>query len=202
MTTKAMSTDTRVLAKQSQTAMQRLDNLEATAQNIIDGANRSLQALANRVEGLENRGRAQNELIRAAVDILGRDTIDARVLVNRDADAVAQAEREKQELELLKTQGIAKAAETVAVNGLVAGVEKKPDGTAKVPGYTQAFLDNLPQELKDLLVGKKVGDVVTLPGDAGTFELQQIYDIVPPVAPTAAPAAPAAEAAPQAQAEA
>lgn len=193
MTTQAQSTDTRVLAKQQRTAFERLEQMERVAQDIIDGTNRVLQTFGQRIEALENRGRAQAELTRAAVDLLGREAIDARVLVNRDADAVAQGEREKAELELLKTQGIAVVATTVGEKSLVTGVEAQPNGTAKVPGYTQAFLENLPQELKDLLLGKVVGDVVTLPRDAGTFTINAIYDIVPPKAPEATETAPKAQ---------
>lgn len=191
-TTKAMTNDPRLQAKQLRTASDRLDKLEELAQIIINGTNNALERLGQQVNQLEARGRAQNELIRAAVDLLGRDAIDARVLVNRDADAVAQAEREKAELEMLKTQGIAKEATEVPLKGLVTGVEKKPDGEVKVPGYTQAFIEALPKELQDLLLGKKVGDVVTLPNDAGTFEIQGVFELVPPKMPEAPAAAPEA----------
>jgi len=193
MTTTAMSTDIRVISKQLQEALKRQEALEGLVQQVISGANNALESLGRKVDNLDARLRAQSELIRASVDLHGRENIDARVLVNRDADASAQAEREKAELELFKTQGLAVPAEAVGPKGLVAGVESKPDGTVKHPGYTQAFLENLPEELKTLLIGKKVGDTVTLPNDAGSFLIQQVYDIVPPKAPEAAEA-PATEA--------
>lgn len=200
MTTNAMSTDNKVLAKQTRSAFERLNQLEQLTQVIINGANQALERLGGQVNQLDAKVRAQNELLRAAVDLLGVEAIDARVLVNREADAVAQAEREKQELEMLKSQGIAKEATEVPLKGLVTGVEKKTDGTVKHPGYTQAFVEGLPKELQDLLVGKKVGDSVTLPGDSGTFEIGSIFELVPPKMPEA-PAAATPEATPVAAPE-
>lgn len=189
MGTNAMSTDNRVLAKQVLSSSERLKALEVTLQQVINGANQSLERLGGMVNQLQNQVRAQNELLRAAVDTIGIEEIDARVQVNRRADAEAQAEREKAELEMLKGQGIAKEVAEVPLKGLVTGVEKNTDGEVKHPGYTQAFIEGLPKELQEALIGKKVGDTVTLPGDAGTFEIGGVYELVPPKPPEAAPAA-------------
>lgn len=181
--TNAFSTDNRILAKQHQTAMERLGDLESDCKKLLeemkfmrDSVNNVLGSVFQRLGTSEQKLSALNELMRATVDLLGSGPIDERIQVNRKQDMVDRMKKDKAQLEMLVSQGLVLPAAKIGPKSITEGVEKFPDGTPKDPGYVQVFVEGLSEELRSLLLDKVVGDQVVLPNNEGSFTVESVFD--------------------------
>lgn len=184
--------DQRQLAKKTSNALERLDQVERTVNNIGAATNNNINQLGGITEVLD-----------AVVQTLGAETIQKIMTDNRTAKAEAQSAQEKAALDELVKNGDVKATEKVSERSIVVGREINPDGTVRVPGRAQVAFARIDPAFQKAFLDQAAGFSLDLP-NGGKFEVQEVYEVVekaektelidgPPAAATT-PAAPAAEA--------
>ncbi len=193
--------DTRVLAKRTGDALDRLNQLEKTLPNIISAVNNAF----GRMDGQLN---SQGEVLEAVVDLLGQDSVTLKIKEKRELKATAAMEQEKAALEELVKNGDVVKVEAITEKALIVGREYNPDGTVRHPGRAQVGFQRVDVQFQPSLSGQKAGFMFDLP-NGGKFEVVEVYEVVekpePKAEETKAPEAPppapeaAAPTAPEAQ---
>jgi len=178
--------DTRVLAKRTGDALDRLAQVEKTLPNIISAVNNAF----GRMDGQLN---SQGEVLEAVVALLGMDTVQAKIKETREAKATAAMEQEKAALEELVKNGDVALVEKIGDKALIVGREYNPDGTVRHPGRAQVAFQRVDVQFQPTLRDQKAGFTFDLP-NGGKFEVVEVYEVVEK--PEAAQ--PAAEAPPEA----
>jgi hypothetical protein len=114
---------------------------------------------------------------------LGVEAVAKAMVEATTREIEAEAEKKKAELLAAVEKGEAVAVDTVGINTMIVGSEKTAEGKSVAPKETIVGMPSLKAELAELLQGKKVGDVITLPTSNGnTFEITGLYN--PVIVPT------------------
>jgi len=179
--------DQRLLQKKTANALDRLDELEKALPQIVSGVNNSLQNLQRQQETV-------TEILDAVIEALGQETIHGIMANNRTKRAEQQAENEKKGIEEALTSGRLVVATAITEKTIIVGKETAADGGVRVPGRVQIPFVRVGEQFQAQLKDKGVGTKLDLPNGGGTFEVVEIYDVVPPPAEGAAPVAAAPEA--------
>lgn len=173
------SQDTRVIAKRTTHALDRLDRIETLLPELISGINNSFGSMNQQLN-------AQAEFVEAVVEMLGRVAIEAAIKDNRERKAVELMESEKKGLEELKAAGAIAVVEKVTEKSIIVGREYNADGSVRHPGRAQVPYARVDANFKEKLLGQSVGFVMELP-NTGKFEIVEICEVVQkpdaPVAP-------------------
>lgn len=161
------------------TAAQRLEGLEQamaltdqTLGNIATNLQTSISALtllSKKLEAVIRLGDAGKAITSAAV---------ANEIIDMNVEELAEKVAD------LKEKGVAVDSEIVEENSFIVGRELSPETQEVVNKRMQFPLFGLKKDKKDLLIGKKAGDIVTLEEGRNLLEIMEVYSIVVPSAPT------------------
>lgn len=168
-----METDTKKM-----TAAQRLEALEQ-AMALTD---QTLGNVATNLQTVINALTLMSKKLEAVIR-LGNEgkAINSANVASEIVEINVQELAEK--VEDLKKKGLAVSAEEVQENSFIVGRELDPE-TKEVTNRRMQFpLFGLKKEKKDLLMGKKPGDVVLLESGRNLLEILEVYSIVVPSVP-------------------
>lgn len=165
-------------ASQRNDALTRIQMLEAKFSILTQ----QLQGvLKSQDEKMDNLARVLN----AIGNILGMDTVMAEVRKQRLDELEAQAKATDDQVQAELAQGNLVVAETADSDDfLVVTTQKAADGTPLYPTRVHLPLEGYAPDVKPLLTGKKVGDVITLPNET-TVTVLEIYKPVVKTEPDA-----------------
>lgn len=141
--------------------------LKEQIQQLASGADKVLSHQERRIAALE-------ETVLALVETVGMDEIQASIAATRKRNGEKQVADQLAQLETAVSDGYVLPIEAVDETSYIVGVELDKDGNLLSYGAQQCPFPQLPEEFKPLLLGKKVGDVVTTP-IGGKFELTGVY---------------------------
>lgn len=126
--------------------------------------NNGLQARLQRIENFQNE---IVETLQAISAVIGQEEVQERVgAIKRDKmfAAVTEAVRE----------GKLEAVDTVTESSFLVGKQTNADGSLVFPGRFQLFANALLEDVREDIIGKSVGDKVTMP-DKSVVEIVEVY---------------------------
>lgn len=164
------SQDTKVIAKRTTNALDRLDQIEKVLPELISGINNSFGQLSQQIN-------AQGELLEAIVGLLGKETVESSLKENRERKATELMESEKKALEELKAAGAIAVVEKVTEKSIIVGREYNSDGSLRHPGRAQVAYARVDANFKDKLLGQAAGFVMELP-NSGKFEILEVCEVI------------------------
>ncbi len=189
------------MRKKAANAMERLDVLEAQADDVQKTLPNLARAVDQAVTNVSNEVHELRETLDAVVGLVGVAAVQQAIADSRLASMKAAAEGTKANIAKAVAEGNLVKAEKLGEKSLVVGRELRADGTEIPPGYAAFSMSTVKKSYREKLLGQAVGFVLETDG-GGRFEVQGAYDGVEKKAPepehAAAPAAevpaPAAEA--------
>jgi len=152
------------------TAAQKIERLEKNVDMLINVA----KAFNTELEKLAQVNVNLNKKIDAALKVANEGTITEKkveeYLINE------QILELKNKLEILVNEGVLVSSELIDTNSFVVGKELSKDGEIVSP-RTQAEVSKLAEDVKNAMIGKKVGDLVEFTDDKLSFLVDEIYSI-------------------------
>lgn len=153
-----------------------LAELRQVVESLVLGTNRALAALR---EGQN----ATSEVLDAVITIIANDSksetpfsdkIVEQIKQSRIRQAKEAAEKDREQATRLLENGVIEPANTVTEESIIFGIEKKrtEDGgfeEIESGGLVQSTVSSLIPEVRDSIVGKKVGDSVPVASDRELF---------------------------------
>lgn len=165
------------------TVIERVSELEKAFPRLVDALS----------DNMNRRFEPILPLLNALTDIVGRESVMAKIKELKDQQATQEMEMRKAQLEALVKEGRLVKAETIKDGSVLVAQEKTPDGKLVHPGRFQMMFAEIAPVFQEKLLGKpSVGTVIDLPDNQGTFEVLEAYDFVPPSAVATTPEVPAA----------
>jgi hypothetical protein len=144
-------------AKKQLNALQRLDAIESSFNQLIEQLGKQQVALKNRFDNIE-RG------IDAVAELIGREAVENKAKELHTKQLEEEAARTTEAIEAAVKAGTIEATDKVKDEQTFVVVQQKgPDGTVRTPSKIQIPLNGYVPEVKALLQDKKVGEEVTLP---------------------------------------
>lgn len=142
-----------------------MDNKFDVVADELDGIKVLLEKLSKRLNATVTAGENGD---------LNNDSINKILLQEEIKDL-------EKRVDFLKENGVLKLSETGEIHDrtFIVGRELNQEGTVTTP-RVQFSLPSLPADLKALLAGKKLGDVVTPEDRDVSFEIMEVYDITEP----------------------
>lgn len=156
------------LRQKTRSALDRIDAVESTINELVSSLNGVIQQLNARLADM-------SEKLQAVTDVVGVEN------VTKALDALAQAKAEKQlasakeALNDALTKGHLVPAATIGENSLVVGREFDKDGNLIPPGRIQLTFSGIKAEFQEKLKGQGFGFTVDTP-TGGKFEVLEVYD--------------------------
>lgn len=175
------------LRQKTRTALDRIEVIETTINELVTGMNNVIQQLNGK---LMDAG----EKLEALATLVGKEKFEEVLAANAVAKAKGQAEAAKKTLEQHVEAGDLEVAATISEQSVVVGREFDKDGNLLEPGRIQLTFGGIKKEFQDQLLGQAVGFTVTTPV-GGKFEVVEIYDFVLKAEPTTTPSAEVVDAA-------
>lgn len=126
------------------------------------------------IQNLHQRTQTLEKVVAALLELGGPAVVESKMLEMHNQRLVANAEKQKKELELLVAEGKVVKAEVVNEKSLLVGQETDKNGAVTSPGRHQLEFAEIAPAFQEKLLGKAVGAVVEIP-DKGTFTLNEIY---------------------------
>jgi len=177
-------------APEKPSALQRVEALEAAVNQTLRAMRQTFAVVETRLSNLE-------QVQVALIKLVGQEQVEEELRKMKIAQLEEEAEKEKYGLEeALKENRLLDATEVTDMSVIV-GSEVDANDQPLYPSRVQFIYPKLHKEYQDIILGKKVGDVVTTPAGS-KFTVKEIYNInvdwKPPIE-----AAPVAEALPQSE---
>lgn len=157
-------------------------NMEQLTTNVLPSFYR---AVSENFENLSKRVATLELVMDSVAEILGRDNVKNAVEVVRDRQDKDRNEKEAAMLHEWVTKGLVTPTDKAEEGTLVVGVERDKDGKAISPGRVQLLFESIQKLHQDKVRGATAGTTVALTEDNSTFEVLEVYKVVPQ---TAAPA--------------
>jgi hypothetical protein len=151
------------------TAAQRLEMLEKTLQT----HRQMINIIAEEMDKIQQTQLALAQKVEATIKVSEQQDLEKKVtqfMVDQ------QIKDLKSKTDLLISQGALTPSEEVTQNSFVVGKELTKEGEVVSP-RTQASVASLPEEVREKLKGKKVGDLVSFGEDKLSFMLEEVYEI-------------------------
>lgn len=184
------------IGKKVLTALQRIDRAEGAIEflandrrGLLEAVNRSLAMSDDRFNVLEKCMNAVSDVVDKLVIITKNENVEA---VDKAREALTditstlkrqlaeerqrEANAEKAAIEMAVKAGEMVPVEVVDNTTVIVGREVNEDGSVTPPGWLQLMVGQAREDLKETLMGKKVGD--TVPLGKRTFEIQELYTVV------------------------
>ncbi len=143
-------------AKQRGNALERLDQIENKFQALVTQLRDAHIKIEERLDSV-TRG------MNAAITLLGVDNVQNEAKRQHTEQLEEQAAATASNVEENVKAGLLETGECVAPLHLVVIQEKSPEGNVLPPSQVFTSFEDIVPEVKALLEGKKVGEVVTLP---------------------------------------
>lgn len=156
--------------KKTKDALSRIQALEESIPQIIQGVNGAFGRMGAQVNHLQ-------EVLDAIGEVVGEDAVQNALSDMRLRRAVKEAEEQKAAVDASLKNGDLKVVEVIGEKSLVVGVENDKDGKAIGAGRVQFYFTTARPEFQEKLLGKGVGTTLDLP-TGGKFVAQEIYDSV------------------------
>lgn len=144
--------------KKRQNALERLEELEKTVSGIENYLKSLLGHLRKSLTDLQEDVQASGNVIEALADVLGRETVEAKVKERHINKLEAQAESLQKSLDKQLEEGAFRAIDAVKEDAcLVVVSETTAEGKVLHPSKLFNDISEYPEEVKKDLVGKTVG---------------------------------------------
>ena len=165
-------------------AFGRIGNLEAGFAELVKSMNNSFKQIAQ--DNTANNSTIQefDSLLQAMIEVLDVTEKKFSPALRESLTRIkkekleAQAEKKLAELKIMETEGkIAKVDTIESENDFVITTQKGEDGSQRYPTKAVGIVGMFIPAVKELLIGKKAGEVLTLPNN-GTLEILEIYKLV------------------------
>lgn len=191
------TTDTRIIAKRSANALDRIGELETGLTLLSQDIQRVLPAIDQAIQAVQQQLSGAIEVLDAVVSTLGTETIEKCMIENRRSKATSLMEADKARLEAELAAGSKVPVATITDKSTVVGVETEPDGSVRHPGRAQLVFSRIAPDFQNKLLGQPVDFVLELP-TGGKFTVTGIFEDVEkapelPAVPETPAEAPAAE---------
>ena len=157
------------------TASQRLEGLEqavALSDQALGNVTMNLQTAINALTLLSKRVEAMIRLSNKGHPTTSENVSAEIVEIN--------VEELSEKVEELKNKGVAILGDAIQENSFVVGRELSPETKNVVNKRMQFPVFGLKKKTKELLLGKKAGDIVTLEEGRNLLEVTEVYNIVAP----------------------
>lgn len=155
-------------AKQRGDLNQRMDVLETRFSTL----GRQLQASFGKMsEQVGNIAR----VVDAISEVVGVEEVSAKTMEMRVAELEAEAAAETAAIDAAIASGELEVAETISATSYVVTQQNDPEGKLLHPSRVSIPLDGYKPEIKEQLVGKKVGDSIEL-ADRGKLTVLQVLE--------------------------
>lgn len=159
-----------------------LDNVKESQNKIVDAINKTLGSHPVRLSAVE-------EVLGAALDLLGLDqaAVDSRIKENRQTLAKVQYDRTQEAIAKAVQDGLMIPADSLDEGVLFFALEKTAEGIPVerdaqnqlvYEGHVEIEFSKLSDEAKNLFKGLKVGDTATTPAGS-TVLIEAIYKTDP-----------------------
>lgn len=162
--------DNMSLRQKTRSALDRIDAVESTINELVSSLNNVIQQLNARLADT-------TEKLEALTEVAGPDKVKEALRSIAVAKAEKQAASAKQALEEALMNGQLVAAQVIGENSLVVGREFDKDGNVIPPGRIQLTFGGIKSEFQDKLRGQGFGFTVETP-IGGKFEVLEVYDLV------------------------
>jgi hypothetical protein len=171
----------RLSALEAQMETQVMPALRAVQENIVPAIDREFRNLHGRVGGVQ-------ELLRALLEVVGPDAVNAVLVENRKKDDEANTKAQVDAIAQGLTAGALVKADVISEKSLMVFVEKDETGTPVALGSRKQFVfTELQPEFRAQVTGKGVGEVLVDPQSKHTFTVVELYEAVPTAAKTEDP---------------
>jgi hypothetical protein len=155
-------------ARERQSALQRLDSLEASFAKLIQVLGKEQTTTNSKFENIE-RG------LNAIAELVGRKAVEDKASEMHIAELEAKVANVEEALKASLTAGAIIPTDTVAGEHVfVVTQQKTENGDVLHPSKIQLELDGYVPEIRALLNDKKVGDVIELPS-GGSLTILEVY---------------------------
>jgi hypothetical protein len=161
--------------KQRLSIEQRISALEPITQQLVGGHNFN----AKKMPELEQRLALVETSVHALIDLAGVELVQDRVVkLRREAienEAIEYAARVEEAVKV----GNLLVVDTIDAECLVAFQDKTPEGKVRVPAIIHTEMETLEPALQESLLGKKVGDTVSVSDGKYTTTVLGIWKEAP-----------------------
>lgn len=159
--------------EKSLTAAQRIETLEKTVSTL----RKMIEVMATEMDKIQQSQIAIAQRLDATLKVASSGDLNEKNVNDFVADQ--EIKRMKAQTDVLIQQGVLVPSETVESSGFVVGREIDKDGVEVSP-RTQAAVASLPEEVREKLIGAKVGDLISFSEDKLSFQVDEIFSIVTP----------------------
>lgn len=150
-------------------ALQRVEALEQGLEGTLRAMRQTFALVEQRLANLE-------QVQVALIKLVGQEQIEAELRRMKIEQLEEDALKEKFACEEAIKEGRLLEATEVTELSVIVGSEVNADGTPLYPSRVQFLYPKLHKEYQDIVLGKKVGDVVTTP-PGSKFTIKEIYVI-------------------------
>lgn len=167
-------------------AFSRIGNLEQGFAGLVESVNNSFKQIAqdnttinSTIHDFDLVMQAMMEVLEGTEYLKGFSTKVKEALQKlKIAELEAKSEKQLAELKIMATEGkILKVLSIDSANDFVITSQKGEDGNQKYPIKAVGIVGMFVPAVKELLIGKKPGETLTLPG-GGTLEILEVYRMV------------------------
>ena len=160
----------------------RVQNKKPSTSKQLTELEERLNQLAQAVEvALNNMNQQLStsvEILNAIVGHLGEEKVIELIKENRKKADLERIEKTKEQLKAMASSGLLVKADEVGEESLIIGKESDKDGNVIHPGWVSVGFKDVKPEFKELLKGKKAGDVFETP--VGKFEVLEVWNFGTP----------------------
>lgn len=164
--------------EKAKTAGERIETLERT----VGTLRKMIEVMATEMDKIQQSQIAIAQRLDATLKVASEGELNEKNV--NEFVANYEIKRMKAQTDVLIEQGVFVPSETLEASGFVIGRELDKDGVVISP-RTQAAVASLPEEVKEKLIGAKIGDLVTFSDDKLSFQVDEIFSIVTPEEKTA-----------------
>ena len=163
------------------TLEERVFTLESVYTKLIQTVENSFGEVAKDLKESSENIIGMDRILRAMMECSVEgfsEKVTAKVKQNRINDLEAQAEQSSAKVKMLLAEGKLAVTDTIVDDqNIVVVTQRDENGDLKYPIRNHLALVQFVPAVKELLVGKKAGETVTIP--TGTIEVLEVYKMVP-----------------------
>jgi hypothetical protein len=156
--------------KQRADALSLIAALNNRLQSVVAQLNAELTKVNEKIDGLAR-------VCSALTKLGGEVEVTAEIQRQRHAELNEESSQIAEIIKKAVEAGTMVAGDTIEERSIVVSTERDPQGTIRQPEFIRTPLSSYVDEVRDLLVGKKVGDVVTME-DGSTITVVEVYQPV------------------------
>lgn len=157
------------------TVIERVADLEKMVPSLLESVNDSIR----------RRTDPTIQTLNAVVEILGRDSVKAKMVEQMEKQQSQELEARTSHLQAGVAEGRILKVEKISENSLVVSTETDSAGKVRHPGKFHLNFGEIAPQFQEKLLGRGVGERVELPEGQGTFEVVEIYELAPTPVPAA-----------------